>query len=122
MSDELRNRRVAVLAADGVEQIELEQTRHATEQAGAQVDLVSVHSGEIQAMNQDINPGHRFTVDRELSQVSSGDYDALLLPGGHDQPGHTPRRSTRSRVRPGIRHVGQAGRRDLPRPVDARGS
>lgn len=86
MADELKNRRVAVLATDGVEQIELEQTRNATEQAGAQVDLVSVHSGEIQAMNQDINPGHRFTVDHEISQVSSGDYDALLLPGGTINP------------------------------------
>ena len=121
MSDELRNRRVAVLAADGVEQIELEQTRQATEQAGAQVDLVSVHSGEIQAMNQDINPGHRFNVDRELSQVSSGDYDALLLPGGTINP-DTLRGDPRAVEF--VRQFVTSGkpRRDLPRPVDARGS
>ncbi|MEV0081351.1 type 1 glutamine amidotransferase domain-containing protein [Saccharopolyspora sp. NPDC050642] len=86
MANELRGRRVAILAADGVEQVELEQPRRAVEQAGAEAELVSVHSGQIQAMNHDINPGDRFTVDREISDASADDYDALILPGGTINP------------------------------------
>ncbi|MEV0699880.1 type 1 glutamine amidotransferase domain-containing protein [Saccharopolyspora sp. NPDC050389] len=86
MANELRGRRVAILAADGVEQVELEQPRRAVEQAGARAELVSVHSGQIQAMNHDINPGDRFTVDREISDASADDYDALILPGGTINP------------------------------------
>ena len=86
MAAELRGRRVAILATDGVEQVELEQPRHAVEQAGAQAELVSIHSGEIQAMNQDIHPAGRFPVDSEVAQVSAADYDALILPGGTVNP------------------------------------
>ncbi|MGI8305553.1 MULTISPECIES: type 1 glutamine amidotransferase domain-containing protein [Saccharopolyspora] len=86
MANELRGRRVAILAADGVEQVELEQPRQAVEQAGAEAELVSVHAGQIQAMNHDINPGDRFTVDREISEASADDYDALILPGGTINP------------------------------------
>ncbi|MEV6233144.1 type 1 glutamine amidotransferase domain-containing protein [Saccharopolyspora shandongensis] len=86
MANELRGRRVAILAADGVEQVELEQPRQAVEQAGAETELVSVHSGQIQAMNHDIDPGDRFTVDREISDASADDYDALILPGGTINP------------------------------------
>ena len=57
MADELRDRRIAILATDGVEQVELEQPRQAVQDAGAQADLVSLEDGEIQAMNQDIEPG-----------------------------------------------------------------
>ncbi|MGW3473560.1 type 1 glutamine amidotransferase domain-containing protein [Saccharopolyspora sp. NPDC000995] len=86
MANELRGRRVAILAADGVEQVELEQPRQAVEQAGAEAELVSVHAGQIQAMNHDINPGDQFTVDREISDASADDYDALILPGGTINP------------------------------------
>jgi protease I len=86
MAEELRGRRVAILATDGVEQIELEQPRQAVEQAGAQAELVSTHPGEIQAMNHDINKGDRFAVDREVAQASAADYDALILPGGTINP------------------------------------
>jgi deglycase len=86
MADELRGRRVAILATDGVEQVELEQPRQAVERAGAQAELISIHPGEIQAMNHDINPGDRFAVDREVSEASAADYDALILPGGTINP------------------------------------
>ncbi|MCI2422922.1 type 1 glutamine amidotransferase [Saccharopolyspora sp. K220] len=86
MANELRGRRVAILAADGVEQVELVQPRQAVEDAGAQTELVSIRSGEVQAMNQDIHPADRFPVDREVSQVNIDDYDALLLPGGAVNP------------------------------------
>jgi protease I len=86
MSDELNGKKVAILAADGVEQVELERPRAAVEEAGADTELLSLESGEIQAMNGDIEPADRFEVDREVAQASVADYDALLLPGGTVNP------------------------------------
>jgi protease I len=86
MADELRGRVVAILAADGVEQVELEQPRQAVEQAGARTELLSIKSGEIQATNHDIHLADRFPVDRQVSQASVDDYDALILPGGTTNP------------------------------------
>ncbi|TCP38830.1 protease I [Tamaricihabitans halophyticus] len=86
MADELRGRRVAILATDGVEQVELTQPRQAVEQAGAQVTLLSIHAGQIQSMNGDIDKGDTFTVDRLVSDVSGDDFDALILPGGTLNP------------------------------------
>jgi protease I len=86
MADELSGRKVAILATDGVEQVELEGPREAIERAGGQVEVVSPHAGEIQAMNGDIDKGDRFPVDREVARVSVADYDALVLPGGTINP------------------------------------
>ncbi|CAM02230.1 protease I [Saccharopolyspora erythraea NRRL 2338] len=86
MAADLNGRRIAVLATDGVEQVEYEQPRQAVEQAGGQVSLVSVHDGEIQAMNGDIDKGDRFTVDAKVSDVSPDDFDGLVLPGGTINP------------------------------------
>jgi protease I len=86
MARALEGRKVAILATDGVEQVELEEPRKAVEDAGAQTELLSIKSGEIQAMNQDIEPGDTFTVDREVSDASVEDFDALLLPGGTVNP------------------------------------
>jgi protease I len=86
MADELQGKRVAILAADGVEQVELERPREAVEQAGAETELLSLGSGEIQAMNGDIEPAGTFEVDREVASAAVEDYDALLLPGGTVNP------------------------------------
>src|SRR3954467_15272487 len=86
MSDVLRDRRVAILAADGVERVELEQPRQAVEEAGAQVELLSIHHGEIAARNNDLEDAGAFTVDRLVADASVDDYDALLLPGGTVNP------------------------------------
>ncbi len=88
MADELRGGVVAILAADGVEQVELEQPRQAVEQAGARTELLSIKPDEIQATNQDIHPADRFPVDRQVSEASADDYDALILPGGTTNPDH----------------------------------
>ncbi|GIJ81480.1 protease I [Micromonospora phaseoli] len=82
----LTDKRVACLAADGVEDVEYTQSRAAAEQAGAEVHLISLQSGEIQSMNQDINPANRYRVDRTVSEADPADYDALLLPGGTVNP------------------------------------
>jgi protease I len=86
MADELKGKKVAILAADGVEQVELVQPRDAVTQAGATTELLSLEPGEIQAMNSDINPADRFAVDKVVGDASAEDYDGLLLPGGTVNP------------------------------------
>ena len=86
MADQLEGKMVAILAADGVERVELVESRKAVEEAGATVELVSLESGEIQSMNHDIEPADTFPVDKVVSDVSVGDYDGLVLPGGTVNP------------------------------------
>ena len=77
--------RVAILATDLVEQVELVAPRDALEQAGATTELVSLAAGRIQGVNHDRKADtHR--VDRVLDEVSEADYDALVLPGGVGNP------------------------------------
>jgi protease I len=83
MAEDLKGIRVATLAADGVERAELEQPRGALYGAGADTDLLSTHSGEIHARQQfDPIPAGTLPVDRQVSDASAREYDALLLPGG----------------------------------------
>jgi protease I len=86
MTTPLSDRRIAIIAADGVEQVELERPRAAVEEAGATVELISLESGSIQAMNGDIEPADTFTVDRVVADADAGDYDALIVPGGAVNP------------------------------------
>jgi protease I len=86
VAGELNGRRVAILATDGVELVEVTQPREAVEKAGAQADLVSLSTGEIQSMNADINPADKVAVDKAVADVSADDYDALILPGGTVNP------------------------------------
>ena len=78
----LDGRRVAILATDGVEEVELTQPRDAVTEAGATAEIVSVDDGEIQAMNGDIEPAGKYRVDRKVADVTAADYDALIMPGG----------------------------------------
>jgi deglycase len=82
MGDELQGKKVAILAADGVERVELERPREAVQDAGAQTELLSIHDGEIDAREHDLEPAGSFAVDRAVGDASVDDYDALLLPGG----------------------------------------
>src|SRR3954452_22670293 len=86
MSDQLARRKVAILAADGVERVELEQPRQAVRDAGAELELLSIHDGEIAARKNDLEDAGTFSVDRLVSDASVDDYDALLLPGGTVNP------------------------------------
>ncbi|MDB4880025.1 MAG: intracellular protease, PfpI family [Gemmatimonadetes bacterium] len=81
----LKGRKVAIVATDGVEQVELEEPRRALDAAGAVTHLVAPKEGSIQAMNHD-EKGARLPVDRVLADVRASDYDALLLPGGVANP------------------------------------
>lgn len=85
MSVPLSGKKVAFLATDGVEQIELTRPWHDLQGAGASLELVSLASGEIDAYHH-LDKAKSFTVDKTLSQVSADDYDALVLPGGVANP------------------------------------
>lgn len=86
MSNELQGKKIAILAADGVEKVELEQPRAALTDAGARVELISLEAGEIQARNHDLEPAGTFAVDREVAEVSVDEFDGLVLPGGTVNP------------------------------------
>jgi protease I len=82
MAGKLDGKRIAILATDGVEQVELTEPRDAVAAEGATVEVVSLSTGEFQAMNGDIEPADTFTADRAAGSASAADYDALLMPGG----------------------------------------
>lgn len=86
MVNELQGKTIAILAADGVEKVELEKPRAALKQAGAHVEVLSLKAGEIQAREQDLEPAGRFTVDRAVSDASVEEFDGLVLPGGTVNP------------------------------------
>ncbi len=81
----LKGRKVAILATDGVEQVELVEPRKALDAAGALTHLISPKSGSIQGMNHD-EKGDMLPVDHTLAEVTASEYDALLLPGGVQNP------------------------------------
>jgi protease I len=86
MADELKGKKIAIIAADGVEQVELEDPRQAVEDAGAETELLSIGAGEIQAVEHDIEPTEKVTVDKIVADASVDDYDGLILPGGVGNP------------------------------------
>lgn len=86
MADELSGRRVAILAADGVERVELEQPRRALDQAGANTTLLSIKTGEIAARDHDLEDAGTFQVDGDVHGATPDEFDALLLPGGTVNP------------------------------------
>ena len=81
----LKGHKVAILATDGVEQVELVEPRKALDAAGAVTHLISPKEGAIQGVNHD-EKGDMLKVDRPLSEVRASEYDALLLPGGVANP------------------------------------
>ena len=85
MAGELEGRRVAVLATDGFEQIELTEPVAALQRAGAKVEVVAPEAGTIQGWNHH-DKGDAVPVDRGLDRADPDDYDALVLPGGVINP------------------------------------
>jgi protease I len=85
MFTDLEGLQVAILATDGVEQVEILEPIKALRAARADVKVVSPKAGTIQAMNQDVHPGARIAVDFDLS-VDAAIFDALVLPGGTTSP------------------------------------
>lgn len=85
MTQELRGRRIAILATDGVEQVELTEPMKALRAAGAEVKVVSNKDREIQGFKHH-DKGDKIPVDLSLKQARADDFDALELPGGVINP------------------------------------
>src|SRR6059036_677871 len=85
MEKRLDGKKIAILVADGFEQIELTAPKEALEEAGATTEIVSPAQQEVQGWNHD-ERGDAFHVDMPLARARSDDYDALLLPGGVRSP------------------------------------
>jgi protease I len=83
--ENLNRKTVAILATNGFEESELSEPKKALEDAGANVEIVSLESGEIKSWN-DGNWGKSYKVDKTLSEVSQANYNALMLPGGVINP------------------------------------
>ncbi len=81
MAADLTGRKVAMLATDGVEQVELTAPWQALKEARADVTLVSLKSGKIQGFIHE-EKADTFPVDKLARDVSARDFDALVLPGG----------------------------------------
>jgi deglycase len=82
---DLNGKKVAFLATDMVEQVELTEPWKTVEQAGGSPELVSLEPGEIQGFNH-YDRADKFSVDRTVGEVSVDDYDALVIPGGVGNP------------------------------------
>jgi protease I len=82
---QLEGKKVAILAADMFERVELEEPRKALEDAGAKTEVISIHDGEIKGFDH-FDPASTVKVDKTIEEVSVDDYDALLIPGGVGNP------------------------------------
>ena len=85
MGAELNGKRIAFLATDGVEQVELTEPWRAVQDAGGRPELISLASGEIQGFEH-LDKGEVFKVDHAVGDVDADDYDGLVLPGGVANP------------------------------------
>jgi len=85
MDQQLRGRRIAALAADGFEKVELVIPMKALRAAGATVEVISLRHGNIRGVNLH-EPASRVHVDKTIEEANPADYDGLLLPGGFINP------------------------------------
>jgi protease I len=85
MEQQLTGKKIAILVADGFEQVELTEPREALEQAGAETEIISPAEGEVKAWKF-TDWGETFSVDTPLGEADPGDYQGLLLPGGVMNP------------------------------------
>ena len=106
MANELNGRKVAVLATDGYEQVELTEPVQALLQAGATVTIVSLKMGSIQGWNHH-DKADSVAVDKTLAEAPAEGFDALMLPGGAMNPDTL--RMTEEAVR-FIRHFVETGK------------
>src|ERR1041384_6149662 len=85
MASKLSDRKVAILATDGFEEVELTRPKKALEDAGAKTSVVSIKSGKIQGMNH-ADKGETVAVDQTLDKAKPQDFDARMTPGGLRTP------------------------------------
>jgi protease I len=87
MASKLKGKKIAILATDGFEQVELTEPRKALEEAGAATVLIAPKPGEIRGWKTK-QWGDSVKVDKTLENANPNDYDALVLPGGVMNPDH----------------------------------
>jgi protease I len=87
MASNLNGKRIAILATDGVEQVELTEPRKALDAAGAKTELISPKPDQIKGWKFK-EWGDSLKVDKTVDQARPQDYDALVLPGGVMNPDH----------------------------------
>ena len=92
MARKLEGKKVAILVANGFEQVEMTQPRKALDEAGAETKIVSIKSGQIQGMHH-ADKGDKFDVDLTLDDARPEDFDALMIPGGLMNPDELRARS-----------------------------
>ncbi len=85
MNQKLQGKKIAILATDGFEQVELTEPKKALEQAGATVHVISIKPGQIRGWKS-TDWGDNTKVDKVLGDVKPTDYDGLVLPGGQINP------------------------------------
>ena len=85
MAGKLDGKKVAILVADGFEQVEMTKPREALDDAGAETKIVSLKTGKIQGMNH-MEKGDKFDVDLSLNDARPEEFDALMIPGGLYNP------------------------------------
>ena len=86
MPNELEGKRIAFLMSnEGVEQVEYFEPRKAVEEAGAEVDVISTESGQVQGFEH-LDKGETWKVDKTTSEAKPDDYDGVVLPGGVANP------------------------------------
>jgi protease I len=85
MAEKLSGKKVAILATDGFEEVELTKPRAALDEAGATTIVVSLKSGKIQGMNH-ADKGDTVPVDMTLDAAKPEEFDALMIPGGLMNP------------------------------------
>jgi protease I len=93
MEQKLKGKTVAILVADGFEQVELTEPKKALEQAGAMAHIISPNKDQVTSWNF-TEWGDNFTVDSPLDRSNPDNYDALLLPGGVMNPDKLRRNQT----------------------------
>jgi protease I len=87
MEHQLNGKRVAILVANGFEQVELTGPKEALEAAGAETDIISPANKKVRGWEgEDEDWGSKFRVDVPITEASARNYDALLLPGGVMNP------------------------------------
>jgi protease I len=85
MAEQLNGKKVAIVVADGFEQVEMTEPRKALEDSGAQTQIISLKKGKVKGW-QHTDWGDEFDVDQTIDQAKAEDFDALLLPGGVMNP------------------------------------
>jgi protease I len=81
----LDGKKIAFVATDGVEQVELTKPWEAVKEAGGQPELLSLEDGQIQGFEH-LDHGQKFDVDKKVADADPSDYDGLVLPGGVANP------------------------------------